>query len=127
METEWRWIDAHSMNCRHADLSQSILLPAACSLHLLSEDQLNIKESGGPQNRLLFESEVLGDSLGSGDAYEQGAATAESLQSCLTLCNPIDISTPGSSTHGIFQARVLEWGTMALSNEQGERDVKRKN
>ena len=37
------------------------------------------------------------------------AATAKSLQSCLTLCDPIDGSPPGSSAHGIFQARVLEW------------------
>ena len=33
-------------------------------------------------------------------------------QSCLTLCNPMDYSFPGSSVHGIFQARVLEWDTM---------------
>ena len=37
------------------------------------------------------------------------AATAKSLQSWPTLCNPIDGSLPGSSVHGIFQARVLEW------------------
>ena len=30
-------------------------------------------------------------------------------QSCLTLCNPMDYSLPGSSVHGIFQARILEW------------------
>ena len=30
-------------------------------------------------------------------------------QSCPTLCNPIDCSPPGSSVHGIFQARILEW------------------
>ena len=30
-------------------------------------------------------------------------------QSCLTLCNPMDCSLPGSSIHGIFQARILEW------------------
>ena len=30
-------------------------------------------------------------------------------QSCLTLCNPMDYSLPGSSIHGIFQARILEW------------------
>ena len=30
-------------------------------------------------------------------------------QSCLTLCNPTDCSPPGSSVHGIFQARILEW------------------
>ena len=34
---------------------------------------------------------------------------AESLQSCLTLCDPMDYSPPGSSTHGILQARILEW------------------
>ena len=34
---------------------------------------------------------------------------ATSLQSCLTLCNPMDCSLPGSSVHGILQARVLEW------------------
>ena len=38
-------------------------------------------------------------------------------QSCLTLCNPMDCSLPGSSTHGIFQARVLEWGAIAFSNK----------
>ena len=36
-------------------------------------------------------------------------AAAKSLQSCQTLCDPIDGSLPGSSIHGIFQARVLEW------------------
>ena len=43
------------------------------------------------------------------------AAAAMSLQSCPTLCNPIDGSPPGSSIHGIFQARVLEWGAIAFS------------
>jgi len=37
-------------------------------------------------------------------------------QSCPTLCNPMDCSLPGSSIHGIFQARVLEWGAIAFSN-----------
>ena len=40
---------------------------------------------------------------------------AKSLQSCPTLCDPIDGSPPGSSIHGIFQARVLEWGATAFS------------
>ena len=34
---------------------------------------------------------------------------AESLQSCLTVFNPMDCSPPGSSIHGIFQARIMEW------------------
>ena len=43
------------------------------------------------------------------------AAAAKLLQSCPTLCDPIDGSLPGSSVHGIFQARVLEWGAIAFS------------
>ena len=37
-------------------------------------------------------------------------------QSCPTLSDPMDCSPPGSSIHGIFQARVLEWGAIAFSN-----------
>ena len=44
------------------------------------------------------------------------AAAAKSLQSCPTLCDPMDCSLPDSSIHGIFQARVLEWGAIAFSN-----------
>ena len=47
--------------------------------------------------------------------FSAAAAAAKSLQSCLTLCDPIDGSPPGSSVHGIFQARVLEWGAIAFS------------
>ena len=43
------------------------------------------------------------------------AASAKSLQSCLTLCDPMDCSLPGSSVHGILQATVLEWGATAFS------------
>ena len=43
------------------------------------------------------------------------AAAAKSHQSCLTLCNPIDGSPPGSSTCGIIQARILEWVAIAFS------------
>ena len=40
---------------------------------------------------------------------------SEVAQSCLTLCNPVDCSPPGSSIHGIFQARVLEWISISFS------------
>ena len=40
---------------------------------------------------------------------------SEVAQSCPTLCDPIDCSLPGSSIHGIFQARILEWGAIAFS------------
>ena len=44
------------------------------------------------------------------------AAAAKSLQSCSTLCDPIDGSPPGSSIPGILQARILEWVTISFSN-----------
>jgi len=44
------------------------------------------------------------------------AAAAKSLQSCLTLCDPIDGSPPGSSVPGIPQARTLEWVAISFSN-----------
>ena len=43
------------------------------------------------------------------------ATTAKLLQSCLTLHDSMDCSLPGSSFHGIFQARVLEWVAIAFS------------
>ena len=42
---------------------------------------------------------------------------SEVAQSCLTLRDPIYCSLPGSSVHGIFQARVLEWGAIAFSDD----------
>ena len=44
---------------------------------------------------------------------------SEVAQSCPTLSDPMDCSLPGSSVHGIFQARVLEWGATAFSVRQG--------
>ena len=44
------------------------------------------------------------------------ATAAKSLQSWLTLCDPIDSSPPGSTVPGIFQARELEWVAIAFSN-----------
>ena len=42
---------------------------------------------------------------------------AQSLQLCLTLCDSMDCSPPGSSVHGILQARILEW--VAISSSRG--------
>ena len=49
------------------------------------------------------------------DMEQHACMHTKSLQSCLTLCDPADSSPPGSSVHGIFQARVLEWGAIAFS------------
>ena len=45
---------------------------------------------------------------------------AKSLQSCPTLGNPVDCSLPGSSVHGILQARILEWAAMPSSRESSQ-------
>ena len=42
---------------------------------------------------------------------------SEVAQLCLTLSDPVDCSLPGSPVHGIFQARVLEWGAIAFSEK----------
>ena len=47
------------------------------------------------------------------------AAAAKSLQSCPTLCDPIDSSPPGSPVPGILQARTLEWVAISFSNLKG--------
>ena len=60
------------------------------------------------------------DKLGVWDQHLQtaaaAAAAAKSLQSCPTLCDPIDGSPPGSSIPGILQARILEWVAISFSN-----------
>ena len=45
---------------------------------------------------------------------------AKSLQSCLTLCNPMDCSLPGSSVHGILQERILEWIAISSSKRSSQ-------
>jgi len=46
---------------------------------------------------------------------KEGTAAAKSLQSCPTLCDPIDGSPPGSAVPGILQARTLEWVAISFS------------
>ena len=48
--------------------------------------------------------------------YAAAATAAMSLQSCPTLCDPIDGNPPGSTVPGILQARTLEWVAISLSN-----------
>ena len=53
----------------------------------------------------------------------KGKSESEAAQSCLTRSDPRDCSLPGSSVHGIFQARVLEWVAIALSISYMERSL----
>ena len=59
--------------------------------------------------------QLVGDSTQT-PAAAAAAAAAKSLQSCPTLCNPIDGLLPGSPVPGILQARILEWVAISSSN-----------
>ena len=61
---------------------------------------------------------ILGRNINNLRYVDAAAAAAKSLQSCPTLCNPIDGSPPGSSVHRILQARILEWVAIFFSNMQ---------
>ena len=65
----------------------------------------------------LWSPALQADSLPS--ELSTAAAAAKLLQSCPTLCDPIDSSLPGSSVPGTLQARILEWGATAFSAELG--------
>ena len=85
--------------------------PPGCVFLALPCPVTSFKGKVQPQVKKDFnplDSEVLGRSA--------AAAAAKSLQSCLTLCDPIDGSPPGSPVPGILQARTLEWVTISFSN-----------
>ena len=56
--------------------------------------------------------------------YAAAAAAAKSLQSCPTLCDPMDCSLPGFSVHGILQARTLEWVAISSSRRSSIQSAK---
>ena len=73
--------------------------------------------SGGVfSNTTVQNSQFFGSQLSLYSLTSLHAAAAKSLQSCLTLCNPIDSSPPGSPVPGILKARTLEWVAISFSN-----------
>ena len=72
------------------------------------------EEINTPLVTLLKVQETQVGSLG--QAYPLAAAAAKSLQSCPTLCHPIDCSPPGFPVPEILQARTLEWVAISFSN-----------
>ena len=52
--------------------------------------------------------------------YMPSESESEVAQSCPTLCDPMDCSRPGSSVHGIFQARILKWVAIPFSRESSQ-------
>ena len=73
-----------------------------------------------PPSRLLRPWDSPGKNTGVGCHFllqcMKAKSESEVAQSCLTLSDPMDCSPPGSSVHGIFQARLPEWGAIASPN-----------
>ena len=105
---------------------------ALCQLHLskFSSDPCKFNETKCQmfhsiyffsQIDIYYKSSIVLDTLrelqgaNSHSRDKAAAAAAKSLQSCSTLCDPIDGSPPGSAVPGILQARVLEWVAIAFS------------
>ena len=72
--------------------------------------------SNSPQDPLAFTSKIPSSRNQCNVNCYINAAAAKSLQSCPTLCDPIDGSPPGSAVLGILQARTLEWVAISFSN-----------
>ena len=81
---------------------------------------------GGGEGRVLqFDSyqrtgsskqDLILESLGTVDEQFEEEVAVLVAQLCPTLCNPVDCSPPGSSVHGILQARMLEWAAISFSS-----------
>ena len=99
-----------------ADYAAAAAAAAAKSLQLCPTlcDPINGSPPGSPHPW-----DSLGRNTGGGCHFLlqciKVKSESEVAQSCLTLSDPMDCSLPGSSVHGIFQARVLEWGAIAFS------------
>ena len=91
---------------------------AAAAKSLQSCPTLSNPINGGPPGSRPWDSPGKNNGVGCHFLLQCMKVKSESevTQSCLTLSDPIDCSLPGSSIHGIFQARVLEWGAIGFSN-----------
>ena len=99
------WTRLKGLSSSSSSSSRSIHVAPNCIVSLLYYAHLCMKCSLGISN---FLEEI--------SAAAAAAAAAKSLQSCLTLCDPIDSSPPGSPVPGILQARTLEWVAISFSS-----------
>ena len=81
------------------------------AVHGVTQSQTRLKQlSSSSRNNIVLKNMVMII------FYEAPTTAAKSLQSCLTLCDPMDCSPPGSPVPGILQARALEWVAISFSN-----------
>ena len=92
------------------------MAPLGVSFHLQIEDQgLVLVPVDSKQFMLCPWAMSFFQKLGPASFPPVSESESEVAQSCPTLCDPVDCSLPGSSIHGIFQARVLEWVAISFS------------
>ena len=109
-----------SRNKQHGQEFQSV-----CVLSHFSRVQLSVTPGPWP-TRILCPWDSSGKNTGVGCHFllqcMKVKSESEVAQSCPTLQDPMDCSLPGSSIHGIFKARVLEWGAIAFSAQLTSED-----
>ena len=88
----------------------------SCIKWYMQSESLPDKHKTSPQCMSLSTSSIQDIMPGFPETTSAAPAAAKSLQSCPTLCDPIDGLLPGSSVPGILQARTLEWVASSLSN-----------
>ena len=98
--------------------SPTINCCCCCCCYVASVVSNSVRPHRWQPTRLLCPWDSPGKNTGVGCDFLQCIkvkSESEVTQSCPTLSDPMDCSLPGSSIHGIFQARVLEWGAIAFS------------
>ena len=102
-----------------------------CQVASVVSDSCATPETGHQPTSLLRPWDSPGKNTGVGChflfRYMKVKSESEVTQLCLTLHDPMDCSLPGSSVHGIFQARVLEWGAIAFSKSANDISPKKPN
>ena len=98
------------------EIWSSIHIKQAGSLQYPDSYPINPQPNPEPELFLLFFKSKKNVSQSPNIMLLSSAAAAKSLQSCPTLCDPIDRSPPGSPVPGILQARTLEWVAISFSN-----------
>ena len=95
------------------------IIPCCCRCQVTSIVSNSVQPHRQQSTRLLHPWDSPGKNAGVGCHFllqcMKVKSEREVSQSCLTLHDPMDCSLPGSSVHGSFQARVLEWGAVAFS------------
>ena len=113
----WGWVlmtmmyESESISC--SVISDSLQLHGLEPARLLCSWNSPGKNTG-MGSRSLLQEVILTQELNPGLLHCE--SESEVAQSCLTLCDPMDCSLPGSTIHGIFQARILEWVAISFSN-----------